>query len=1070
MKTLSLFAKTFSAGARALALPGMAAALLAAGQLQAAISLGPTGTTGTLTFETQPTVADGWSTISIAGGAGDTFDATSMDADVQTRAASAITTQVGSSTTQPISANALARWHGTLRLLMTPPTSVRYTVLMATLQNDTGADQSTLTISYNLGENSQAGTTITEEIPGHRVYWSLTGEPNSWTVISELSSVGTPGSVVGTMNLGAWAPGSPLYIIWADDNAAANRDNAGTEEGGYTIDNFVAKVGNVDPPVITQQPISVTTTQGLSFQLSVAATGLGLQYQWFQGGVPMDVLLNPTVRQPILVVTNAALSDDADYLVTVSNGGGTETSTSVHVTVHPDQAPPVFVRATESATDLSIMTVQVNEPLCQDAGACGSDAGDAGYWDIVSLDGSEQLGVAAVTVNGTNLTFQTGIFRDPSKSYKVVASAFGPGISDRFGNFMPVGSFIEVAHTVSFRQNVNGYAGTHDTELRGAAADTAQGLAVGITVDTADGGGISYGLLRFDNIFGSNPGQVPIGAEIVGATLTIEHTVANANGNPVELHRMYLPWDAATATYNSMVNGIQADGTEASMEVDSIIDSTGRTVPFTITADVTPSLIDWANSQPNYGWAFIPTGTDGYRFDTSESTTPPTLAVSYRLVPCSEVIITMQPAASTVVNEGESFTLAVTATSPGCPASYQWFKNGDQIAGATSPIYRVQNAGPSDAGTYTVAVFNDAPSGVQSSPAVVVVNADAGHPVLTRTLTPDASTVVLTFSKRLSAATAQNVANYSFNPVLAVSSAVLSNGPTTATVTLTTAARSFPTRYTLVISGLTDNSAMQNLLSPNPTEVALTSVSKFRPWAGTWKYETNSQDATLVQPATPWYASGFNDSTWLTGSGLFGVEPSAGTIPLLPMPITTPLPLGTNQPTYYFRTTITVPALPADAQYMLCHFVDDGAIFYVDGVEVSRYFMTNVPPVLFGDFASGTPNGGDGSTVCVPVNLTAGTHTLAVELHQANATSSDVVFGAELQVVSLPPTVSIAAGPEAGQAKVSWKADSSWELVTSDNVLGPFAPVAGNPLGSFTVPNVGSTNQAFFHLRYRDNR
>ena len=251
--------------------------------------------------------------------------------------------------------------------------------------------------------------------------------------------------------------------------------------------------------------------------------------------------------------------------------------------------------------------------------------------------------------------------------------------------------------------------------------------------------------------------------------------------------------------------------------------------------------------------------------------------------------------------------------------------------------------------------------------------------------------------------------------------------------------------------------------------MVLTSATTFQPWAAAWKYDTNSQDATLTS-GTPWYTPAFNDSAWVTGTGLFGVETSAGTIPLLPAPIATALPVNTNQFAYYFRTTINVPSIPAGTEYMLCHFVDDGAIFYVDGVEVSRFNMTNTAPVLFGDFASATPPGGDGSTVCVPVNLPAGSHTLAVELHQANATSSDVLFGAELRAVTLPPTVSIANGPTAGQATVNWKADSNWELVTADNVLGPYAPVTNSALGSFTISNVGATNQAFFHLRYRDNR
>ena len=82
-----------------------------------------------------------------------------------------------------------------------------------------------------LSETSQAGTTVTEEVPAHRVFYSTTGAAGSWVLIPEFSSV-APGSLLATLSLGSWANGSLLYIMWADDNAAADRNNAGNEEGG----------------------------------------------------------------------------------------------------------------------------------------------------------------------------------------------------------------------------------------------------------------------------------------------------------------------------------------------------------------------------------------------------------------------------------------------------------------------------------------------------------------------------------------------------------------------------------------------------------------------------------------------------------------------------------------------------------------------------------------------------------------------------------------------------------------------------------------------------------------------
>ncbi|WMJ73976.1 immunoglobulin domain-containing protein [Cytophagaceae bacterium ABcell3] len=58
------------------------------------------------------------------------------------------------------------------------------------------------------------------------------------------------------------------------------------------------------------------------------------------------------------------------------------------------------------------------------------------------------------------------------------------------------------------------------------------------------------------------------------------------------------------------------------------------------------------------------------------------------------------------VEEGEELTLTVTASGPG-ELSYQWFRNGQAIEGATGATYTVTEAAVSDAGTYHVVVSNE---------------------------------------------------------------------------------------------------------------------------------------------------------------------------------------------------------------------------------------------------------------------------------------------------------------------------------------------------------------------------
>lgn len=78
------------------------------------------------------------------------------------------------------------------------------------------------------------------------------------------------------------------------------------------------------------------------------------------------------------------------------------------------------------------------------------------------------------------------------------------------------------------------------------------------------------------------------------------------------------------------------------------------------------------------------------------------------------------PPSSQTVNAGTnvSFTVGATGTAP---LSYQWFKNGSPISGATSLTLNLLGVQTGDAGSYTVLVSNSAGS-TTSDPAALVVN------------------------------------------------------------------------------------------------------------------------------------------------------------------------------------------------------------------------------------------------------------------------------------------------------------------------------------------------------------
>ncbi len=175
--------------------------------------------------------------------------------------------------------------------------------------------------------------------------------------------------------------------------------------------------------------------------------------------------------------------------------------------------------------------------------------------------------------------------------------------------------------TLTFQQGMNGYSGTVDTYIHGGTPDTNNSGAVSLNVDGDNDGAAVQGLIRFDNIFGSQTGQIASDATINSAFLELE---VFDDGDSLEMYEMLQSW-TDTATWNSLGNGIQANGTEAK---STSVATTGSVNIGKLTIDVTATLQAWqANPNANHGWAFLPTGTDGVDFNSAEGGIAPRLVV-----------------------------------------------------------------------------------------------------------------------------------------------------------------------------------------------------------------------------------------------------------------------------------------------------------------------------------------------------------------------------------------------------------------------------------------------------------
>jgi hypothetical protein len=169
-------------------------------------------------------------------------------------------------------------------------------------------------------------------------------------------------------------------------------------------------------------------------------------------------------------------------------------------------------------------------------------------------------------------------------------------------------------------------------------------------------------------------------------------------------------------------------------------------------------------------------------------------------------------------------------------------------------------------------------------------------------------------------------------------------------------------------------------------------------FGSSWKYLDNGSNQ-----ATAWRVDGFPDGGWATGNAElgYGDGDEATVVSFGPNS-------GAKYITTYFRKTFNVPDPSLFQSLSLTLLCDDGAVAFLNGTEVRR---TNMPggAIAFNTLASVQ---GEEITDVVSINpalLNTGTNVLAVEIHQAAITSSDISFDAQL--VGSTTTLQLTRGP-----------------------------------------------------------
>ena len=173
--------------------------------------------------------------------------------------------------------------------------------------------------------------------------------------------------------------------------------------------------------------------------------------------------------------------------------------------------------------------------------------------------------------------------------------------------------------------------------------------------------------------------------------------------------------------------------------------------------------------------------------------------------------------------------------------------------------------------------------------------------------------------------------------------------------------------------------------------------------ATTWKYLDNNVDPGTETDRYAWTKADYNDSEWKSEAGKFGAKKGKledlgdGFVPSVLLNQYINGVNGDDIPAFFFRTTVNISNLDDFSSLSGKLYYDDAAIVYINGVKVASFdepeggFESNMS---YGGSNASNPKEGVISLTKEQLKdvIKTGQNTIAVELHQGRASSSDIYF------------------------------------------------------------------------------
>lgn len=466
--------------------------------------------------------------------------------------------------------------------------------------------------------------------------------------------------------------------VAAEGDAGKYKIVATNAKGSITSNEITVNVNVlITPPAITTHPLSQNVYEGSSLNLSIVAAGGNLTYQWKKNGIAIS-----GATAAIYTVAKALTTEAGDYTCTVTNSKGEATSNAAIITV--SILAPTITKQPQG------LTISDNAAFNLSVVAVGSNL--TYQW---RKDGVDIAGATTASYSKTNAALADGgvytcvvtnsagsITSDPAS---LVVSMLAPNIKAQ-----PVAITVKEHETITLSVEAVGSNLTYQwkkdgVNIQGATATSYTKSGALLT----DAG--SYVCIIANQLGSVTSDAVPVAVTMIAPTITTQ---------PVS----QLITEKQPFTLNVIATGTnisyqwKKDGT----------DITGATSAIYSRANA--SAVDQGN------YTCVVTNAAGSV--TSDVTQ---LSISL-LVP----VITEQPLSQDVV---EKDSVIFSIKSIGTNVVYQWAKNGNPIAEATSSTLKLKNITMEDAASYTCTVSN-ASGTITSSVAVLSVAKEALLPII----------------------------------------------------------------------------------------------------------------------------------------------------------------------------------------------------------------------------------------------------------------------------------------------------------------------------------------------------